>query len=119
MSISRLALISTVLLTAAALVASCSSTPSVQPHMATDSGTFVTIGGPPSAPRPTAGVVTLMNSGGRATDVTVGSNGTFRVKLIEGDYSLSGRNGSNECPGGNVNLTTAFPPPVQVACQVP
>jgi hypothetical protein len=87
--------------------------------MATVSGTFLTVGGPNGTPHPTVGMVTFTNAAGKATDVTVGSNGDFRVKLVEGEYSLSGRNGSNECPGGNVNLTTALPPPVQVACQVP
>lgn len=120
MTISRIGLLVAVSLSAATVCTACSSTPSAQPHVATVSGTFVTIGGPaPGLPRPTAGVVTFMNSAGRATDVTVGSNGTFRVELMEGKYSLSGRSGSNECPGGNVNLTTSFPPPVQVACQVP
>jgi hypothetical protein len=119
MSISRFGFMSAVLLTAAALAASCSSTPGVQPQRATVSGTFVTIGGPSGTPHPAGGTVTFANAAGKATDVAVGSNGTFRVKLIEGEYSLSGRNGSNACPGGNVNLTMAFPPPVQVACQIP
>ena len=120
MSISRFGLISAVLLTAAALAASCISTPSAQPpHLATVSGTFVIIGGPNGTPHPTVGVVTFANAAGKATDVTVGSNGNFRVKLTEGVYSLSGRNGSNECLGGSVHLTTKFPPPVQVACHVP
>jgi hypothetical protein len=46
-----------------------------------------------------------------------GSNVNFRLELTEGGYSLSGRtaNGSSECPEGNVNLTTTFRPPVQVA----
>jgi hypothetical protein len=119
MSISRFGLISAVLLTAAALAASCSSTPSAEPHLATGSGTFVIIGGPNGTPHPTAGVVTFTNAAGKTTDVTVGSNGNFRVKLTEGVYSLSGRNGSSECLGGSVHLTTKFPPPVQVACHVP
>ena len=122
MGISRFGFMSAVLLTAAALPASCSSTPSAQRHMASVSGTFVTIGGPaPGSPRPTAGVVTFTNSDGRPTDVNVGFNGHFEVDLTEGEYSLSGRssNGGNECSGGNVDLTTNSPPPVQVACQVP
>jgi hypothetical protein len=120
MNISRFGLISAAMLTAAAVGTACGSTPSAQPHMATVSGTFVIVGGPaPGSPRPTAGTVTFVNSGGRATDVTAGSNGNFRVKLTEGVYSLSGRNGSNECLAGSVHLTTASPPPVQVACEVP
>lgn len=60
-------------LSAATVCTACSSTPNAQPHMATVSGTFVTIGGPaPGSPRPTAGVVTFMDSAGKATDVTLG-----------------------------------------------
>jgi hypothetical protein len=125
MSISGIGIRLAVLISAATACAACSATPSAQPHLATVSGTFVVVGGPsPGLPRPTAGVVTLMSSGGKAIHVTVGSNGNFRVQLAEGDYSLSGRssaivNGNYECTGGHVHLTTTLPPPVQVACQVP
>jgi len=114
-----------VLVSAGTICTACSSTPSAQPHLATVSGTFVVVGGPaPGLARPMAGVVTLLNSKGRATHVTVGSDGKFRVQLAEGDYSLSGRssafaNGTYQCTGGNVHFTTLVPPPVQVACRVP
>lgn len=47
-------------------------------------------GAPPGKPRPTAGEVTAVNTVGRSFDVSVSSNGKFKLSLPIGKYTLIG-----------------------------
>jgi hypothetical protein len=87
-------------------------------------GSLVAVGGPsPSdTETPLPGSVTVTNSGGQATTVTVGDDGQFEVHVAVGSYTLSGSSplfggGTEMCSGGvQIQVQTSSPVTANVAC---
>jgi hypothetical protein len=106
------------------LLTSCSSPTGPPGPTGTLTGTLQAVGGPPGdGPRALRGQITLHESSGHITGITVGSNGRFSVPVSVGNYTVSGQSpqykgGTADChASGPVTVTEGVNSSVEVDCQ--
>jgi hypothetical protein len=102
------------------VVGACSS----KSARGTVAGKLLMVGGFRDVQRPTAGVVTIRSSGGTNTTVNVSADGSFKLQVPVGSYSLTGRSPQFDSSRSlcfakhQVTVREASPVSVDVLCQM-
>jgi len=112
------------IMAASVLLASCSSPNGPPGPTGTLTGTLQAVGGPSGTGTPAlSGQITLHQSSGQMSGISVGANGRFSESVPVGTYSVSGQSpqykgGTADChASGPVTVTKGVTSRVEIDCQ--